>query len=68
MICVIAIRYVASSYTAAKLIRLCKFMGERRQSKCRRLIKNAEHHEKTKHIEVKFHFIRELVENGITEV
>lgn len=43
-------------------------MGERRQSKCRRLIKNAEHHEKTKHIEVKFNFIRELVENGITEV
>lgn len=30
-----------------------------------KLVKNAEHHKLTKHIDVKFHFIRECADNGI---
>lgn len=33
-----------------------------------RLIKNPEHHSRTKHIDVRFHFIREKYENHIIEV
>lgn len=29
-----------------------------------RLVKNAEHHKRTKHIDIKYHFVREKYENG----
>ena len=32
------------------------------------LAKNAVHHDKTKHIEIKFHFIRELIYSGLIRV
>lgn len=33
-----------------------------------RLVNNAEHHKRTKHIDIKYHYIRECEENGTTKV